>query len=141
MLKRKTLAEKGFKELVRKLDAVFSEFVRLNQVDDNGYVRCITCGKLYNWKNIHNGHFISRSIFATRFNEINCNPQCCHCNSFKQGEWLIYEQRLIEMYGEEKVNELKQIARMGGRQDNNTLCEMIIEYRDKVKTLKREKGL
>jgi hypothetical protein len=140
-VKRKTIKQKGFKELVKILDSVFSEYIRLSNVDDNGYCRCITCGKIHHYKDIHNGHFISRSVFATRFDEMNCHPQCCYCNSYRSGEWLVYEDKLIEIYGKEKVEELKLKARMGGRPTNDQLVGMIEGYRTQIRELKKEKGL
>jgi hypothetical protein len=65
--KRKTFAEKSKRELEKELDRVFSEYVRLRDADDNGWVRCITCGNAYPWKgtsNLHNGHYISRDVKA-----------------------------------------------------------------------------
>jgi hypothetical protein len=138
---RKTLAEKNVKELTRTLDRDFSEFIRLRDADDNGYCQCFTCGKWYQWRNIQNGHFISREIKAVRFNEINCHAQCESCNDYKHGRHFEYEKALVEKYGEEEVKNLRRVADMGGKHDAWQLQEMIIEYRRKVKELKREKGL
>jgi hypothetical protein len=130
----------AYRELERKLDRIFSEYVRLKTVDDRGYCQCITCGNFYHWKNIHCGHYISRSVKATRFNEINCNPQCVRCNSFRQGEHHIYRNRLVKMYGKDEVEKLEQIAQLGGSYDLFLLQEKITEYKEKVKQLKRRKS-
>lgn len=129
------------RELEKKLDCIFSEYIRLRTVDDRGYCQCITCGHFYHYKDIHCGHFISRAVKAVRFNEINCNPQCVHCNSFRQGEWLKYRQKLIEMCGKNEVEKLEQTAQMGGGYDSFWLQEKINEYKEKVKQLKKDKGL
>ena len=138
--KIKTLEEKSFRELEKILDKVFSEFIRLRDADDQGYVSCITCGAIHYWKDVDCGHFISRARQATRYDPMNCKPQCKKCNRFRAGEHDIYEERLIEMYGEESVKELKQKARLGGGYDAYLLQQMIIEYREKVKRLKSEKN-
>lgn len=129
------------RQWIRKVDKVFSEYIRLRDADDLGYCHCITCGKVYPWKQIHNGHFISRSEEATRYNEINCNSQCVSCNSIKQGQPHIYRRKLIEKYGKEAIEALEEIARIGGKFDIYQLQEMYNEYREKVKALKKEKGI
>ena len=139
--KRKAIAEKGFRELERILDRAFSEYVRLRGADDKGQASCITCGAVHFWKEMDCGHFIPRARRATRYDLMNCGTQCKKCNRFRGGEHDLYEGRLIEMYGEESVKELKQKAKLGGGYDTYLLQQMIIEYRGKAKRLKLEKGL
>jgi hypothetical protein len=131
----------ALKDLVKRLDRVFSEYVRLNAADDNGYCTCITCGKVYHYKEIHNGHFIPRARMATRFNEMNCNPQCVRCNHFRHGEPDIYRQRLVEMYGKEAVEALELEARINIGYDVMSLDLLSKDYRAKVKELKKEKAI
>jgi len=141
---RKTLETKSYKELEKDLDRIFSEYIRLRDADQNGYVSCITCGSIHYWSDghqINNGHFLPRGRKATRFDETNCHSQCVRCNMYKSGEWDIYEQRLIELYGKEAVEELKLKSRIGGGYDSYQLKEKILEYREKIKQLKIEKGL
>ena len=141
--KRKTLAEKTTRELEKVLDRVFSEFIRLRDADDNGWVRCITCGNAHIWNSgkMHCGHYINRDVKATRYNEINNNGQCESCNSFHSGKIHLYRWRLVQKYSEEEVENLEHIARLGGSYDRCWLQQKIIEYREKVRLLKREKGL
>ena len=67
--------------LIDDLDFVFSRYIRLKYADENGYVKCFTCPEFLFWKEIENGHYVSRSNQATRFLEDNCRPQCGFCNS------------------------------------------------------------
>jgi len=46
-------------KLVKKLDAVFSQYIRLKD-SVGGYATCFTCGKKDHWKKLQNGHFQSR---------------------------------------------------------------------------------
>lgn len=141
---RKTLDDKSYKEIEKELDKIFSEYIRIRDADSNGYVWCVTCGTAHYWSDGHQvncGHFIPRGRKATRFDERNCHSQCVRCNLYKGGEWDIYEQRMIEMYGKEAVEELKLKARIGGGYNSFELRQKIIEYREKVKQLKIQKGL
>jgi len=141
---RKTLCTMNYKELEKALDKVFSEYIRLRDADSNGYVWCITCGRTHYWSDGHQincGHFIPRGRKATRFDERNCHGQCVKCNMYKSGEWDIYEQRMIELYGKEVVEEIKQKSRIGGGYNSYQLREKIIEYREKIKQLRKEKNL
>ena len=126
------------RDLEKKLDRVFSEFVRLSAADDNGVVKCFTCGNCHHWKETHCGHFIPRARKATRYSETNCHPQCVRCNIYRHGEPDIYRQRLTEMYGKEAVEKLEADARLGGNYDAYALQMLINEYTAKVKQLKTE---
>ena len=43
-------------KLVKKLDTVFSQYIRLKDSKD-GIGTCVTCGKQDHWKNLQAGHF------------------------------------------------------------------------------------
>ena len=135
-LKKKS-GKNSYRKLEQKLDRIFSEYIRLSKSKD-GYCSCITCGNIHHWKEIHNGHYISRSVKATRFNEINCNPQCVKCNSFRHGEHHIYRKALIEKYGKKIIEDLENTAYLGGNYTAYDLESMIYKYKEKVKQIKQE---
>lgn len=87
-------------KLKKKLDAVFSQWVRLRSADRNGYIRCYTCGYLAHWKKLQNGHLVSRYYLNTRYDERNCRPQCYTCNMFRNGMIPDFSQRLEKELGE-----------------------------------------
>lgn len=112
-LKRSYIASQSKSErsvLIRQADAVFSVYVRQRGAIDN-IAKCVTCGAKEHWKYMHNGHYISRRILATRFNIINCNVQCPNCNVNLRGNLKEYREYLIGEYGLEKILELEKIAR------------------------------
>ena len=45
------------KTLIKKLDKVFSEYIRKRDTDKNGYGLCCTCAKRLHYKEGHAGHF------------------------------------------------------------------------------------
>ena len=92
----------------KKLDAVFSEYIRLKYADKNGMVRCVTCGAIKYWKELQAGHYISRQYLAVRFYENNVFPQCVGCNVFKHGNYTSYALYMLDKYGEEKLQWLEQ---------------------------------
>lgn len=138
---RKTIETMTRKELIKVLDRIFSEYIRLSAADDNGYVCCSTCGAIHHWKDIDCGHFIPRAREATRYDPINCKPQCKRCNRFRSGEHDLFRNELMAIYGKEAIEHMEQKARLGGSYDAYQLRQMIIEYREKVKKLKIEKCL
>lgn len=115
-------------QLKKDLDKVFSIFIRQR---DKGV--CFTCGDKKRWKYQHNGHFISRTHLAVRWDEYNCNCQCVGCNVFKSGNYIEYTMRLIEKYGHEKVEELIEAKKQITKLDRVWYLEKIEYYSDKIR--------
>lgn len=90
----------------KKLDTIFSQYIRQKYADNFGMVSCYTCGSRKHWKDMQNGHYISRGNMATRWLEENCRVQCVGCNVFKNGNYVEYSSRLIEEIGLKKYKEL-----------------------------------
>ena len=92
---------KPISKLKKELDKWFSLYIRLRDATAEGMVQCFTCGCVKNYKSgMQCGHFQSRSFLATRFDEVNCQPQCVGCNMFKQGEQYKFSLGLDSKYGE-----------------------------------------
>lgn len=94
------------KALIRKLDRLFSEIIRLER-SENGLVKCFTCGKVMPIKKATVGHFIKRQFIGTRYNPYNCQIQCRKCNYFLQGNDVVFERKLRQLYGKEIIAELE----------------------------------
>ena len=88
--------------LENKLDREFSLFIRLRD-SENGYFKCISCGKIKPFEQADCGHYINRQHMSTRFDEMNCNAQCRACNRFQEGNMSGYRQGLVKKYGEKRV--------------------------------------
>lgn len=140
--KKKAKAGLSKPKLRDKLDAVFSKYIRLKYSDAKGYCRCISCGKILPWKEIQNGHYMSRRYMSTRFSEDNCRPQCVACNIFNQGNIQMYRRGLIKQIGEQRVNLVEVRARTENK--NWSLFEynqLIAYYQKEVERLAKEKGI
>jgi hypothetical protein len=115
-------------KLVKKLDTVFSQYIRQkNAVDEIS--TCFTCGKKDHWKKLQNGHFQSRKHYSTRWDEINCQVQCAGCNVFKYGEQYVFGKKLDQKFGQGTSERLhlksKQIIKLADFE----LEDLIIKYK------------
>ena len=94
------------KSLIRKIDKVFSEYIRKRDSNKDGYGVCCTCAKKIHYKDAHAGHFMSRRHYATRWDEENVALQCAGCNTFRGGEQYKFALYLNDKYKCDKATEL-----------------------------------
>lgn len=133
----KKISRKG---LVKKLDAIFSEYIRLKYADKNGIVKCYTCNKKAYWKGdgMQNGHMLSRAKRILRWREDNCRPQCYACNCMRYGENYIFGTNLNKEYGYDKVEELMLEGKKIIKQTDQDLKDLINKYQILVEQRKKE---
>ena len=123
--------------LVKRLDKIFSIWIRSKDADHAGMVDCFTCGVTKNWKyEIDAGHFQSRGKYATRWNEQNVKPQCKRCNGFRGGEQYRFAKNLDALYGEGTAEWLEFESNQSARFTNDELLVKIKHYTELVKSLK-----
>ncbi len=121
-------------QLVKKLDTVYSQYIRLsNSVD--GDTTCVTCGDHKPWTQHQNGHFYTRGRYATRWDDMNCKPQCVACNVFLKGNYINYTMYMIDRYGREAVDQLEVKSKSTIKLTTYDLQQMIDEYKLKTKEL------
>ena len=122
------------KNLIKRLDTVFSQYIRLRNANAQGIAECYTCGKKDHWKRLQNGHFQSRKHYGTRWDENgNCQVQCVSCNVYKFGEQYKFGVRLDEDYGYGTAEALHSKAMQITKYSNEDLQELITKYTDLVK--------
>ena len=127
-------------KLVKKLDTVFSQYIRQkNSID--GIATCFTCGKKDHWKKLQNGHFQSRKHYATRWDEQNCQVQCAGCNVFRYGEQYRFAVNLDAKYGEGTVEKLEIQARQSVKITRGEYIDFISYYKEIVKNLLKDKTI
>ena len=136
MKKKKTISK-----LKKELDKWFSLYIRLRDSDDLGFVKCFTSGRYYHYKNLHAGHFISRTAHSTRWDDINVQPQSVADNLFGQGEQYKFGKELDLKYGEGTAESLQQKARQIQKVSRVEYEEKIVYYKSLVEKLKKEKGI
>ena len=121
------------KGLIKKLDKVFSEYIRQRTANVNGYVSCVTCGKTDHWKNMDAGHFISRKHLSTRWHDQNVQVQCKSCNVFRYGEQYKFSLWL----GADKSKELYDLSKKTLKLDNYDLQDLIKIYEERCAEIKK----
>lgn len=105
-MKRTPLKRKS-KTPLAKAQAKLWELCKQITRKNYGYT-CFTCGQ--NCEAPHTGHFISSSVCSgeLRYALENLRPQCYRCNIHLSGNWIAYEQNLIEEHSKEWVEALKK---------------------------------
>ena len=133
---------KSISKLKKELDKWFSLYIRLRDATSpEGMVQCISSGRIYHYKKIHAGHFMSRRYLATRFHEWNVQPQSAADNLFGQGEQWKFGIALDRKYGEGTSKELEILAHTTVKISRAEYEENITYYKTLVKNLKEEKGI
>ena len=84
-----------------KLWKLTSIYVRTKDADENGYVKCYTCGEVKHWKEMQAGHGIAGRKNAVLFDLEILRPQDAKCNMMgRNGEQYIFGRKLNEENGE-----------------------------------------
>ena len=123
--------------IVKKLDKIFSIWIRSKDADHTGQVDCYTCGVNKSWKyEIDAGHFMGRGKYATRWEEQNVKPQCKSCNGFRSGEQYLFSKHLDEEYGKGTSDELVYLSNQLAKFTNDELLKKIEHFTELVKSLK-----
>ena len=118
-------------KLKKKLDKIFSEYIRRRYANHDNTVSCFTCLVVKHWKEQQAGHFQSRRHLATRWDEKNVQVQCIKCNMFNQGEQYKFGYYLDNTYGDGTSKELEQRAK--------TIVKLTrVDYEEAIEFYKRK---
>ncbi len=114
MKKRPTVSQ-----LKKKLWPIVSQYIRQRNADFQGYVSCVTCGKVKHWKEVDAGHFIDGRRNAIVYDPRNIHAQCKPCNGGFLNNKTIdgleldaravkarYKDFMVKTYGEATVDNL-----------------------------------
>lgn len=128
-------------DLVKKLDKVFSAYIRLRDAMPNGCFRCISCGKIKRFDQGDCGHYHSRIHMNTRWEPDNCHMECRSCNRVSSDHLIGYRRNLIGKIGIDRVAWLEIMAHSGKHWMDFELEEKISYFTKEVKRLSAEKGI
>jgi len=132
---------KTISKLKKELDKWFSLYIRLRDSNEYGMVQCFTSGRVYHYKQIQAGHFMSRRHLSTRWNEQNVQPQSAADNLFGQGEQWKFGLALDSKYGIGTSRELQELSKQTVKKTRYEYEEDIRYYKAIVNNLKKEKGI
>ena len=125
----------------KKAWGAMSRYIRIKYSDSNGYCSCVTCGLTKHYKEMQAGHFIPQAQGnAVRFCEENVHPQCYRCNINLGGNIVEYYEYMREMYGEEKILELRQLSKTTVKYTVKDLQEIEAYYRQALTDLVEHRG-
>lgn len=125
--------------VIDDLDAVFSQFIRLRDSDENGYITCY-CGAVVYWTEADNSHYMPRAHMNTRFSDENCNSSCRHCNQTLKGNLVVYGAWL-EKIRPGSVEALEDQARVQYNYGISELKVLIAYYSKEVRAMRKTKPM
>lgn len=118
--------------LKKELDRVFSIVIRTARIDGNGYTRCVTCGRVDQWKRMDAGHYVPRQDLATRWAVENVWPQCKPCNGFRGGEPEKMAEWIDKVYGIGAAAKLRETAKSHFKLSRHWLTERIEFFKSMI---------
>lgn len=128
--------------IVKALDRLFSQIVRMYKSDSNWICTCVTCWKQSKRHEIQNGHFITRSVYKYRWEMINCRPQCCSCNVFKKWNYIhytVFMQDVVFKWDRVAWKEFLEWAKELSNIKTYQLKEMLLAFHDSWLGMKKKK--
>lgn len=121
---------------MKAADAAFSEWIRLRDSDDNGMVRCVTCGSPMFWRDADCGHFMDRGKQPTRYDERNCHAQGTCCNIFRSGRQFEHGLKVDAIHGPGTADDLLLKSKMDGTRKAKAFWDIATDYRSRVERIR-----
>lgn len=140
MEERETTQNESLSTVMEDLDAVFSQYIRLRDSDENGYITCYCCCAVEYWTDCDCMHFMPRIHKNTRFSEDNCKGGCKNCNQAKEGNLAAYGDHL-EKDRPGSVEALEEQARAPYSFDVPELKSLISYYAKEIRSMKKLKPM
>lgn len=109
---------------------IFSIYIRLRDEEQG----CFTCPVQKPWKEMQAGHFISGRHNSVLFDERNCHSQCVRCNVFLKGNMIEYYPRMLAVYGQATISELKMLDKRTVQLKVYELVAIREQYKNQAKT-------
>ena len=127
--------------LTKKLDRVFSAYIRLRDVMPNGCFRCISCGQIKRFEDGDCGHYRSRIHMATRWEPDNAHMECRGRNRASADHLIDYRRNLIGKIGLNRIDRIEVLSKSQKHWLDFELQEKIDYFTQEVKRLSAEKGI
>jgi len=134
---RNAMLKKQIGTNVNDTAALLQKAIRMEAADDDGMVRCVTCGKRVHYTACDGGHYLSRKDAAVIFEETNIHPQCkSPCNRPPPyglaGNPESYTRYMENRYGQAEIDRLKALKRTIRQWTIEELLALKIEYKKRI---------
>ena len=121
-----------------RLWRVVSQYIR-QKSSVNGMCECVTCNSWHPIAETDAGHFLPRTKgMATYYVEENIACQCRKCNRFLEGNTVLFYKYMLDMYGQEKIDELIALSETTVKFTVNDLLNLENEYKENLKQLNED---
>ena len=128
------------KSIIKRLDKLCSQYIRIKYVRPDGLVPCCTCNKAYPPEKMQCGHFMSRRYNNTRFHPTNITAQCRGCNMFAEGRQWLMGRWLDKEHGAGTAEDMYNLSRSTNKLSMQDLHELEREYEQRTReTLTKDK--
>ena len=127
------------KKAIKRLDSIISQLVRIKYIDKQGLEFCYTCGKKDHWKNMDCGHYFKRTHIWTRFDPMNCRPQCKYCNQTLGGNYNVFKRKIERELSRENMEHLEKNYRRTDKMDTPFINDLIDYYSEQLEITKKFK--
>jgi Bacteriophage Lambda NinG protein len=141
MIKTRPQKTKTTSQLIKELDDVFSEFIRLRDCNHQGTVKCFVTGEKVWWRDSDAAHFHPRQHMGTRWDERNVHATTRDTNRYQADHLDMYERVMYVHYSLEILNELHWAAKSAMKFTAFELQEKITHYSEEVKKLRALKKI
>lgn len=125
--------------LIKKMDDIFSDYIRLRDADNHGTVTCFITGERVWWRDADAAHFVGRSNMPTRYDEMNVHATTRDSNRFDPDHHTKYYLKMEEKYGWQVRQAIEQKGKSLMKFNRSDILEMMEEYSEKVAILKKQK--
>lgn len=120
------------KAVVKKLDDTVREILQKRDKE------CCCCGRQSAWFHPQNnpyglqvGHYVSRKVYAIRWDLRNVHAQCSGCNYQHNNDPVPYTRFMLDTYGKEILDELtfkrKAVKKFSTKQLEELLDKLVLE--------------
>jgi len=133
--RRKLLILEPLSKLKKTAWEVFSEYIRVKNSNEFGYVTCVSCGKYIPWKQAQAGHWpdVAGRTNAVLYEEKVVWPQCYRCNIPLHGNPAGYGYFMRKTYDEEQLEGFRRMRRQAVRFEKSDLIAMIEKWTDAIR--------
>jgi len=128
--------------LIKSLDAVFSQYIRLVETDEAGYGYDFVTGERLTYSTAEASHFIKRSHLATRWEPLNVHAQLPQNNQENERNTIAKENYLNQIkrfFGQDVLIRLDDLKKTDWKPWDFELRELLAKYRQVNRELAKDK--